>query len=296
MLIIGSDSFIAKKFISQYSGNHHITNISRIKTGVKNEFVVHDLSKIDTDLFKDKNTVLNFAAIVHRPDIKDESVYDEVNHKLTILNAVKAKQAGVKLFIQLSTIAVYGNATSITYATPVNPKNPYARSKLKADEELLSMQDENFKVTVIRPPMVYGGGNSPGNMMRLIGLAAKSIPLPFKDIDNKRDFINVNNLIQYLAIIAEKQLSGIYLISDQEPVSTEYLLLTISRYLGKKAFLLKMPGWMLKSLKAVRPGEFEKLYGTLRIASNFPYENLINRYTVEDGIHEMVDSFKKANR
>lgn len=293
MLIIGSDSFIAGKFISRYSDKYSITKISRIETGATNEYFVQDFTKIDPEYFKNKNTVINFSAIVHRPDIKDENIYDEVNHKLTIINAMKAKQAGVKLFIQLSTIAVYGSASYITCSSPLNPANPYARSKLKADEDLLLMQDEKFRVAIIRPPMVYGGGNSPGNMMRLIGLANKAVPLPFKGIDNKRDFINVNNLIQYIAIIAEKELNGIYLVTDNEPVSTEYLIHTISKYLGKKVSLIKPPGWILRMLKVFRPGEFQKLYGTLQIESNFPYENLINRFSVEAGIREMIYSFKE---
>lgn len=294
IFIIGSDSFIARKFILSINDEYYIRSVARTNTGIKNELVIHDFGQISHDSFNDIDTVINFAAIVHRPDIKDEQIYNEVNNNLAILNARKAKHAGVKLFMQISTIAVYGNASSISFDTPINPQNPYAWSKLKADKVLLSMQDESFKVAIIRPPMVYGGGNSPGNMMRLIGLADKSIPLPFRDIDNKRDFINVNNLIQYLAIIAEKQLNGVFLITDQEPVSTEYLLLTISKYLGKKVCLVKLPRWILQTIKAIRPGEFDKLYGTLRIDSNFPYEDLINRFSVEDGIREMVDSFNST--
>lgn len=296
ILILGSDSFIAQKFISQYSDKYCIANISRVKTDTADEYIITDFSEVSIDFFDTVEVVLNFAAIVHRPDIKDEKIYDEVNHQLAILNAQKAKQAGVKLFIQMSTIAVYGNASDISIDTPCSPQNAYGRSKLKADEELLAMQDDIFKVAIIRPPMVYGGGKAPGNMMRLIGLADKRIPLPFKGIDNSRDFINVNNLIQYLYIVAEKQLSGIHLISDQEPVSTEYLLSTISKYLGKKVPLIKIPEWFLKLLRLIRPNEFDKLYGTLRVYPNFPYEKLINRFTVEHGMSEMVESFIKSKQ
>ncbi len=294
IFIIGSDSFIARKFIHANNKKYAFRSVARTITGIDNEVVIQDFSQISYESFRDIDIIINFAAIVHRLDVKDEPIYDEVNYKLTVLNATKAKQAGVKLFIQLSTVAVYGKASYVSYNTPVNPENPYARSKLKADEALLSMQDGNFKVCILRPPMVYGGGKSPGNMMRLIGLSNKAFPLPFKGIDNKRDFINVNNLIQYISAIAEKQLSGIYLVTDHEPVSTEHLLLTISKYLGKKTMLIKLPGWILKLLKFIRPGDFDKLFGTMQIESNFPDENLINRHSIEDGIREMVNSIDKT--
>ena len=291
ILIIGSDSFIAQQFISNNS-NFVIQGIARLKTNFENEIVVNDFNKIEINQFSKTVVIINFAAIVHRPDIKDESIYDDINYKLTLINAQKAKNAGVNLFIQMSTIAVYGNVSNILINTPYNPKTPYGISKLKADEELLAMQDYNFKVAIIRPPMVYGGGKAPGNMMRLIKLVDKRIPLPFKDIDNRRDFINVHNLVQYLSLIAEKQLTGIHLISDHEPVSTEYLLNTIAKYYGKKVPLLKFPEFVLRMIKKLRPNEYNKLFRTLTIETNFPYEDLIKRYTVEQGIAEMVEWYK----
>lgn len=295
LIIIGSDSFIAQKFLA-YFNSFTIKGISRIRPQTELEIQVNDFSRIDKLKFTEFESVLNFAAIVHRPDIKDTELYDEVNYRLSILNAQKAKQAGVKLFIQMSTISVFGNASEISINAPYKPQNPYGISKLKADEELLSMQDANFKVAIVRPPMVYGGGKAPGNMMRLIRLADKGIPLPFKDIDNRRDFINVNNLVQYLGIIVEKRLNGVHLLSDQEPVSTEYLLKVIYKYLKRNDHLIKVPKFGLRLLKKIRPNEYEKLYGTLNIETNFPYESLINRYSVEDGIREMVEWYQSSRK
>lgn len=291
ILIIGSDSFIAQKFISFSYGNS-VRGISRTLAKSSNEVVEHDFFSLSESHFVEIDVVFNFAAIVHHPEIKDVKIYDEVNCKLTLLNAQKAKQADAKLFIQMSTIAVYGNASEISVTTPYSPQNPYGISKLKADVELLEMQDDKFKVAIIRPPLVYGGGRAPGNMMRLIKLADKGIPLPFKRMNNQRDCINVHNLVQYLAIIAEKQLDGVHLVSDHEPVSTECLLNTIAYYLGKKIPLFKIPDYGLKLLSKIKPNEFEKLFGTLRINTNFPYEELIHRYTVEEGIQEMVEWYK----
>lgn len=294
-LIIGADSFIASVLLKEKT-NLQFIPISRIPSQLKEIEFVPNLSDIPNPRYFNVDVVINFAAIVHRPKITDEKIYNDVNYNLAIINAQKAKNAGVKLFIQMSTIAVYGNASEVSIHTPYNPQNLYGISKLRADEELLKMQDDNFKVAIVRPPMVYGGGKAPGNMMRLITLADRGIPLPFKGINNSRDFINVHNLVQYLAIIAEKQLNGVHLLSDQELVSTEYLLNIIYKYLGKKNRLIKIPEFGLKWLKKIRPNEYEKLCGTLNIETNFPYEILIKRYSVEDGIREMVAWYKSSRK
>ncbi|HEY9123188.1 MAG TPA: NAD-dependent epimerase/dehydratase family protein [Bacteroidales bacterium] len=293
ILIIGSDSFIARHFIS-FLKDTDVKCISRTNSCSQNEKIFPDLFSIPDCEFAGRDIVYNFAAIVHRPEIKDENIYNEVNYKLAILNAQKAKKAGVRLFIQMSTIAVYGNASEISIDTPCNPQNPYGKSKLKADEGLLAMQDEKFKVAIVRPPMVYGGDKAPGNMMRLIKLVDKGIPLPFRGVNNIRDFIHVKNLIQYLQIIFEKQLNGIFLISDNEPVSTEKLIIYISKYLEKNVLLIKIPAFCLNILRVTKPNEFEKLFGTLFIKTNFPFEDNICRFTVEEGIKEMVEWHLKS--
>jgi UDP-glucose 4-epimerase len=291
ILIIGSDSFIAKAFI-QYNSDRFIKGISRTIISFPNEYIINDLFKIEEKYFLGVDIVINFAAIVHRPDIKDNTIYNEINYRLAVLNAQKAERAGVKMFIQMSTIGVYGDEKNININTSYNPQNPYSISKCKADEEILSMRTNSFKICIIRSPMVYGGGQSPGNMMKLIKLVDKCLILPFKNINNSRDYINIRNLVQYLTIIVEKQLDGIYLICDQEPVSIEYLVKTILKYLNKKNYLVKIPDFSLKMFKLIRPNEFQKLYNSMRIQANFPYEHLVNRFTVEQGISEMIDWYK----
>jgi len=193
----------------------------------------------------------------------------------------------------MSTIAVYGDKYSVDLRTPPSPSNAYGCSKYKADEELLKLLDEQFKVAIVRPPMVYGGGKAPGNMMRLIKLVDMRIPLPFKGINNKRDFININNLIQYLSIIAEKQLDGVFIVSDKEAISTEYLIKLINQTLGRKNLTVKIPSFALKFMRWIRPLEYNKLFGTLHLETNFPFEDLIQRYTIEQGIREMVEWYRK---
>ena len=279
LAITGSSGFIGTNFIKNVK-DFQIIGIDLID------------QKVSDINFAGVDSVLHLAALVHQMKGASEEQYFKVNKELALEVAQKAKQHGVKLFIQMSTIAVYGNASQININSPYQPQNAYGKSKLMADENILKMQTDSFKVAIVRPPLVYGGGKAPGNMMRLIKLADKRIPLPFKGSDNKRDFIHINNLVQYLSIIAEKQLNGIHLISDQEPVSTEYLLNTISQCLEKKATLIKVPSFILQLIKAIRPNEYNKLFGTLNIETNFPFEDKIQRNSVKDGITEMVQWYK----
>lgn len=296
LLVIGSDSFIAKNFILTNKDKFNITSISRIKTSNNSELVIPDLYDIPIELFIGKNVVLNFAAIVHRSDSIDPNLYNEINYNLVVINAKKARDAKVGLFIQLSTIAVYGNVSNISVENSYNPENIYAISKLKADLELIKMQNENFKVALIRPPMVYGGGNAPGNMMRLIKIVNNSIILPFKDIDNQRDFINVSNLIQYLTIVIEQKLIGIYLITDQEPISTSKIINTIIKFSNKKTILISLPKIFRIILKKINFNCYSKIFQSLSIKTNFPFESLIHKQTVESGIKEMVTYYIKSKK
>lgn len=296
VVILGGDSFIAKKFVSAYNDKFDFTLVSMYPSGACNEVVVEDMFLIPDKIFLNADVVINFLAIVHRPDITDKTLYDKVNYQLAILNAGKAKQLGAKHFIQMSTIAVYGNVSNISIKTPCIASGYYGESKLRADLELLKLHCSSFNVAILRPPMVYGGGKAPGNMLRLIKLVDRGIPLPFKCIDNKRDFIHVKNLVQYLALIAEQGLNGIYLVADKQPVSTEHLLTIISSCLEKKERLVKVPEWILQLIKKFRPLEFRRLYGSLQIDTNFPFEDHIKYYSLEDGIREMVSWYKTRNQ
>lgn len=158
ILVIGSDSFIAQIFIKKYLSFYNISGISRKKTDLLNEIVLDDFEGISSTVFMDIDAVLNFAAIVHQPHLKDKTLYDKINYKLTIENAKKAKSAGVNYFLQMSTIAVYGDTEVVTVESSYNPINLYGSSKLFADQELLMMQDSSFRVAIIRSPLVYGGG------------------------------------------------------------------------------------------------------------------------------------------
>lgn len=295
ILIIGGDSFIAKSFIQFHKNNYKFSVISRTKTEFENEIVLTDFSKIPDELFKSIDIVINFAAIVHQRKKGSESLYNKINFELAVENAQKSKSFGAKMFIQISTIAVYGNAEKIDCQTPENPVNPYGKSKLLADKKIISLADTFFKVIIFRAPMVYGLSNAPGNMMRLISLVDKGFPLPFKNAKNKRDFINIRNFIEYIQTAIKTNQTNVYLVSDDSPVSTFDLVNLISKYLKKKVIQFSIPNFLIIFLRKIKPELFNKLYGKLYVDLSKTNEilNYKPEYSMEQGIKEMVQWYLK---
>jgi len=135
----------------------------------------------------------------------------------------------------MSTVKVYGEETTSVYteSTSCHPEDEYGKSKLKAEEELQKLEDENFKVSVIRTPIVYGYGVK-ANIKSLVNLVNKIPLLPFGKIENKRSMVYIGNLCNLVDEIITQQKSGIFLACDDEPLSTSRLIELIAKNLDKK--------------------------------------------------------------
>lgn len=292
ILVIGGDSFIAKKFIDEFKSIFCIKTISRVLTEHNNEKVLENLFELEIDSFNEIDVVINFAAIVHQPQIKDEVIYDKINFELPVFIAKMAKSAEVKHFIQMSTIAVYGDVNNITDASEPSPLSFYGKSKLKADIALRELETDDFIVSSIRPPMVYGGGAAPGNMMKLLKFTLKGYYMPFKGINNNRDFINVNNLLICFAAVINNSIGGIVLPTDRHAVSTEDIIRSISKSNGITSRLIHPPMIFLRFLNLLKPSLYSKVFGSLTVECNLNESIYSPSYSLNDGIKEMLEAYK----
>lgn len=277
ILLTGSSGYIGKSFLNLYKKKYEFENFSLFNDTVES---------ID---FKDVTTVLHCAALVHQKRECSYDKYYQVNAEYPLRLAQRAKACGVKQFVFMSTIAVYGEAFSLlTEETACVPITSYGKSKLAAEQELQKLEDENFIVSIVRAPMVYGK-DAPGNIDSLINLVKKTALLPFANIHNERSFVYVNNLCHLLDVIITKKQSGVFLAADDKALSSTRFIELIAQNLGKKVYIIQMP-FFETALKFCMPSIHKKLYGNLKIDNTLTKSSLDfkNVYSVEDSIAQMI--------
>ena len=288
LLITGSTGFAGSYFINKYKDKYAIKTFSFRK------------DNIDTLDCKDIDVVFHLSALVHQMDGASASEYERVNVTQTLELAKKVKKSGTKHFVFMSTVKVYGEETNTKYSekSVCHPEDEYGKSKLKAEQELLKLEDESFKVSIIRTPIVYGYGVK-ANIKSLVGLVKKVPILPFGNIQNKRSMVYIGNLCYLVDVVIEQQKAGIFLASDDEPISTTRLIELIAKNINKKVYLIRIP-FFESLLKLVKPSFHKRLYGSLEVDNSITKEklNLTNPYSVEDGIRLMIHhkgTFYRAN-
>jgi UDP-glucose 4-epimerase len=282
ILVTGSSGYIGSNFINAFENKYNFFKFSLQE------------NSIDTIDFKNTDIVLHCAALVHQKTEYDYKTYHDINVQYPITLAKKAKGHGVKHFIFISTIAVYGEDTELlTENTKCNPITPYGKSKLKAERQLLELSDDNFTVSIVRPPMVYGK-SAPGNIEALINLIKKVPILPFSGITNQRSFVYIGNLISFIDRIIEKKVSGIFLASDNTSISTTYLIKYIAKALDKPLYLIQVP-LFATFLKIVKPTLYKRLYENLEVNNDITKKTLDykNPYSTENGIKYMIHGENK---
>lgn len=241
--------------------------------------------------FTGYDVVFHVAGIAHSDtgNVSEErkALYYRVNTELTVETAQKAKHEGVKQFIFMSSAIVYGDSAPIgrnkviTADTPLAPANFYGDSKVQAEKGILLLSDDDFKVVVLRPPMIYGPG-SKGNYPVLSKLARK-LPV-FPAVDNRRSMLFVGNLAEFVRLMIENQETGIFWPQNGEYSNTTELVRLIAGIHGKKLLVIPGFGWALKLLSHVT-GLVDKAFGSMCYDQTLSdYQEDYRRYTLEESI------------
>lgn len=287
LMITGASGFIGNNFIKKYENEYNIIPVCLIKNKPE------DLDYTGVDV------ILHLSALVHQMKGAPEEKYFEVNTELTRRLATTAKGKGVKHFVFYSTVKVYGfdgelnnHDFILTEKSQCNPTDSYGASKYEAEKILNSLQDENFKVAMVRPPMVYGEGVK-GNMLSLMKLINILPIIPFNYDNNKRSIISTENLLYMTHLIIKNEADGVYLGTEGNPVSIKEIAESIEKGLGKKKINIKFPSFIFKLLCKIKPDIMVRLYGTLAFEQKNNYEKIsyspkVNMY---NQIKIMIDSF-----
>ncbi len=252
ILITGANSYIGtsiEHWLAQWPMQYEVDTLD-MKTDVwrKHDFSVYDV-------------VFHVAGIAHA-DVRhvsedEQRRYYQVNTELAVQTAQKAKEAGVQQFIFMSSMIVYGGCKekSITGDTEPKPLNFYGDSKWQADQRIRELADENFKVVVLRPPMIYGRG-SKGNYPQLAKLATK-LPV-FPIVKNQRSMLYIENLAQFVKLMIDNAESGIFFPQNAEYTNTSEMVRMIAAAKGHQIVMIPGMNGIVKLIMKM-PGKIGRL-------------------------------------
>ena len=277
ILVTGATGFVGRNLIPalKKSGYDILCAVSKEVSWLDTTQII--ISRLE--LMEDWSTILtgidviiHLAAKVH---IMEGNVSFEeffiVNSTATKKLAEQAAQYGVKRFIFLSSIKVNGEFTlkglPFTEENMQNLVDPYARSKLLAEKNLLDIGEKStMEIVILRPSLVFGPGVK-ANFLKMIQLVNKGFPLPFGGIKNKRTFVFIENLISAIqSVINEpKAANQVYLVADNESWSLPELLQFIAKKMNKKSRLITIPG-LLRLFKLLGLTALStRLFGSLEV-------------------------------
>ncbi len=276
ILITGADSYIGtsfEKYMNCFSD--YIVDTVDMKNA--------DWKETD---FSQYDTVFHVAGIAHIKETRENAeLYYMVNRDLAVETAQKAKTEGVKQFVFLSSMAVYGiDIGVITKETVPKPKSNYGKSKLQAESIIEKLNDENFKVCVLRPPMIYGK-NCKGNYPTLSRLAQKLPFFPY--VNNYRSMLYIESLCKFVYLMVKNNECGIYYPQNAEYSSTTEIVKKIAQVHGNKIVIVKGLGRVLKIMSHLT-GLVNKAFGSLC------YDMSISKYKENYRVCGLFESIERT--
>jgi UDP-glucose 4-epimerase len=252
VLITGANSYIGislEKWLTKYPDKYSINRLSlRGNSWKEKEFSGYDV-------------VFHVAGVAHIKETKEnKELYYRVNRDLAYETAKKAKAGGVRQFIFLSSMSIYGIDNGvIDRNTLPKPNSHYGRSKIQAEKLIEPLSDDLFKVAILRPPMIYGKGCK-GNYPRLSNLILKA-PI-FPGLDNNRSMLYIDNLSGFVKLLIDKCSGGLFFPQNKEYVNTTELARHIAKSHGKKLRVTKVFNFAI-AIGLKLSETFRKVFGSL---------------------------------
>ena len=313
ILVTGANGFVGQSLVNNLLNNtkHKVVASVRKIPSRKLSYEYRIINNLEdkptlTNVFKDIDVVIHTAARVHVMD--DKSVdplmeFRKINVEGTLNLARQAIKAGVKRFIFISSIKVNGEGTELgkpyTEDSKPNPIDPYGISKYEAEQGLLALAETtSLEVVIIRPTLVYGE-NVKGNFHSLMKWTYKGIPLPIGGIKhNLRSLVSVDNLVDFIVTCIEHKdaKNEIFLISDDDDISTAGLLEEISKGLGVKNRAVNIPVEFINTA-AIAIGKSsvaQRLSGSLQVDIS-KAKTLLGwhpKYSTSESIQKAAKSYK----
>ena len=258
VLVTGANGFVGQHLLPALEREGWVVRRAvRRRSRMDNEVVIGSIGpETDwADALRGVDAVVHLAARVHQHNDRGaERLYRSVNTDGTLHLARRAIEAGVRHFIFVSTVLVYGRTSDgrppFREGDALTPLGLYGKSKAEAEIGLASLARlSDMCITVVRPPLVYGSG-AKGNFSSLVRAVNLGLPLPFAAIDNQRAFVSVQNLCSFITYRLANPVAkfDVFLVADKEQVSTPDFVRRLAKASGVRARLFPLPTPVLSQL------------------------------------------------
>ncbi|MCL2413898.1 MAG: NAD-dependent epimerase/dehydratase family protein [Bacteroidales bacterium] len=311
ILITGAYGFIGTN-LSDYLREHH-TLLALDVLKQESDVYSHYYSWNDLNILPWDNldVVIHLAGKAH--DIKNKNgdhIYFDINTDLTKKTFDYFLQSKAKQFIFFSSVKAVADIVEgdcLTEDAAPKPIGAYGESKRKAEEYMQSKKWNEKNVYIFRPCMIHGPGNK-GNLNLLYRLVNTGLPYPLGSFENKRSFLNIQNLSYIVEqFITQKPESGIYHLADDKPISTNKLIELIAKTANKKARIWKINRSFITAMAKI--GTFCKLpfnaQQLQKLTENYVVSNRKMKsaigieqlpINVEDGLLHTLNSFQNTTK
>ncbi|MBB4361572.1 UDP-glucose 4-epimerase [Bradyrhizobium sp. CIR18] len=279
VLVTGASGFVGRHVVPALQREGwSVRRAVRRAEGADDEVVIETIGP-ETDwqaALEGVNAVVHLAARVHHKHEEHAvQLYRNVNIAGTLHLARCAATAGVRQFVFISTVLVHGRSNEgrapFSESDILTPRGLYGMSKAAAEAGLRTLaRDNDMKISVIRPPLVYGAG-AKGNFALLTRAVQLGLPLPVAAIRNHRAFLAVQNLSSFiLRRLGHPDPTSnfeIFLVADREQVSTPEFITRLAEAAGKNLRLFGVPPGLLSTLLNVmgRQDTHDSLIGSLEL-------------------------------
>ncbi|WP_294304055.1 NAD-dependent epimerase/dehydratase family protein [uncultured Chryseobacterium sp.] len=298
IIITGSSGFVGKNLSYFLQSKGYILNNLSLRN-----------KDWKTHLPKSADAIIHLAGKAH--DTKNTSNPDEyykVNRDLTIALFNEFLNSEIKEFFYFSSVKAAADSVSgiLTEDENANPMTHYGKSKIEAEEYILNQNlPEGKKVYIIRPCMIHGPGNK-GNLNLLYKIVEKGLPWPLATFHNQRSFLGIDNLnyLIWQMLLNKNMQSGIYNFADDKALSTNELIQTINKALGKNArfwniskSLLERTASLGDALRLPLNSERLKKLTESYVVSNQKIKAALGieklPFSAEEGLIKTIKSFQK---
>lgn len=282
VLMTGASGFVGRNLLQQLRSIQTEQVICAGRAPQDNSLTIdYQVNAIDgntawASILDGVDVLIHLAARVHV--MQDEHLnpiqaFRETNVEGTLNLARQAVAAGVKRFIFISSIKVNGEQSRLGQPYTANdvpaPVDAYGISKHEAEQQLLALaKATGLEVVIIRPPLVYGPGVK-GNFFSLMKWVRRGVPLPLGSVHNHRSLVAVENLVSLIMLCMYHPAAAnqVFLVSDDEDISTSDLLRRMTNAAGAKLCLIPVPAkWLSFSLKLMGKEMLaQRLFASLQV-------------------------------